>query len=149
MENKEKVKRDFEQITKAQLPKPNKLKNFILAFLVGGSICLIAQFILNYFLSIGFSREEASTGATIVMVLLSALLTSLGLYQKLGTFAGAGSVVPITGFANSVVAEAIETKKEGLLFGTGSKIFNIAGPVIVYGLSTSIIIGILYYFIAG
>lgn len=149
MDNKDKLKRDFDTLAKAHAPKPAKLKNFILAYFVGGSICIVAQLILNFFVSLGLSREEASSAATIVMILISAALTATGLYQKLGTFAGAGSVVPITGFANSIVAEAIESKKEGMLFGTGSKLFNVAGPVLVYGISTSVIIGILYYLIAG
>ena len=123
------------------------IKNCILAFLVGGVICDIGQFFNNYLLGIGIPKDQVGTYVTIIMVFIGALLTGIGIYDKLANFAGAGSVVPITGFANSIVSPAMEYKKEGFIFGVGAKMFTIAGPVLVYGISSSVIVGIIYYFI--
>lgn len=128
-------------------PKPPLIKNLIWAFCVGGLICLIGQFIQNYFMeTIGLAKKEAGTFTSVVMVFLGAFLTGLGVYDDIGQRAGAGSIVPITGFANSIVAPAMEFKREGYVFGIGAKMFVIAGPVLVYGMATAFFIGLLYWF---
>lgn len=126
-------------------PPSSLLKDCIFAFLVGGLICDIGQLVMNLFLSLGVSQEDVGAYVASIMVFLGAFFTGLGLYDNLGKFAGAGSIVPITGFANSIVSPAMEFKKEGYVFGVGSKMFVIAGPVLVFGISASIIVGLLYY----
>ena len=126
-------------------PKPPLLKNICWAFVVGGLICTLGQFITNYFVTLGLSLKEASNYTTIVLVFLGAFFTGLGIYDELGKRAGAGSVVPITGFANSIVAPAMEFKREGYVFGIGAKMFVIAGPVLVYGMVTAFIVGVIYW----
>ena len=126
-------------------PKPTLLKNICWAFVVGGLICTLGQFITDYFAMLGLSKKEASNYATIVLVFLGAFFTGIGVYDKLGKIAGAGSVVPITGFANSIVAPAMEFKREGYVFGIGAKMFVIAGPVLVYGMVTAFIVGLIYW----
>lgn len=128
-------------------PQPPLLKNLVWAFLVGGLICVIGQVVLNYFVDLGMSKKEAAAPTSAVMVFLGAFFTGLGIYDELGKRAGAGSVVPITGFANSIVAPAMEFKREGYVFGIGAKMFVIAGPVLVYGMVTSFVIGIIYWLI--
>lgn len=142
-----KRQQEFKDIAQKYEPKPTLLKNIIWAFVVGGLICDIGQLFLNYFVSKGMSLQEAGTPVSIIMVFLGAFFTGIGIYDDLGRFAGAGSIVPITGFSNSIVSPAMEFKREGYVFGAAAKMFNIAGPVIVYGVSTSIIVGILYYFL--
>jgi stage V sporulation protein AC len=137
----------FEALTKEIEPKPKIIKNCIMAFLVGGAICDIGQAITYILTSWEYSKEDISAITTVIMVFLGALLTAVGIYNKIANFAGAGTVVPITGFANAVVAPAIEFKKEGFVFGVAAKMFTIAGPVLVYGIGTSVIIGIIYYVI--
>lgn len=143
----EKVKAKFKKISSKTQPKPNLLKNSISAFIVGGLICDIGQFFNNFFLNIGVPKEELGTYVSIVMVFIGALLTGIGIYDKIATFAGAGTVVPITGFANSIVSPAMEFKKEGYVFGVAAKMFTIAGPVLVYGISSSVVVGIIYFII--
>lgn len=126
-------------------PKPPIFKNICWAFSVGGLICIVGQIISDCFLNLGLDAKSASTSATIVLVFLGAFFTGIGVYDKLGKRAGAGSVVPITGFANSIVAPAMEFKREGYVFGIGAKMFVIAGPVLVYGMVTSFIIGFIYW----
>jgi len=126
-------------------PKPPLLKNLCWAFVVGGLICMVGQLIIDYFTSIGLDKEEASACATAVLIFLGAFLTGIGVYDKLGKRAGAGSIVPITGFANSIVAPAMEFRREGYVFGIGAKMFVVAGPVLVYGVITSVIVGLLYW----
>ena len=126
-------------------PKPQYFKNIILAFIVGGIICTIGQFILNIMLRFGMDEEAAKQWLPIIMIFIGALLTGFGVYDKIASFAGAGTVVPITGFSNAVVSPAIEFKKEGFVFGVAAKMFTIAGPVLVYGIGTSVIIGLVYY----
>lgn len=142
-----KVKEKFKKISEENHPKPNLLKNCLNAFLVGGIICDIGQFFNNYFLNKGVPKDELGTYVSIVMVFIGALLTGIGVYDKIASFAGAGTVVPITGFANSIVSPAMEFKKEGYVFGVAAKMFTIAGPVLVYGISSSALVGIVYYFI--
>lgn len=126
-------------------PKPPILKNICWAFVVGGLICTFGQFIIDYFIGIGLGKKDASNCATAVLVFLGAFFTGLGVYDDLGKRAGAGSVIPITGFANSIVAPAMEFKREGYVFGIGAKMFVIAGPVLVYGMVTAFIIGLIYW----
>ena len=118
---------------------------FFNAFIVGGIICTIGQFILNIMLRFGMDEEAAKQWLPIIMIFIGALLTGFGVYDKIASFGGAGTVVPITGFSNAVVSPAIEFKKEGFVFGVAAKMFTIAGPVLVYGIGTSVIIGIIYY----
>lgn len=126
-------------------PKNSLPKNMLGAFLVGGIICTIGQFFTNYYMTLGADKETAKAYNTITLVFLSILLTGIGIYQKLAKFGGAGTLVPITGFANSVAAPAVEYKKEGQVFGIGVNIFTIAGPVILYGIFSSWILGLIYY----
>ncbi|MCR4943658.1 MAG: stage V sporulation protein AC [Clostridium sp.] len=143
-----KIQDKFQTLTKESAPKPNILLNCFRAFWVGGLICSIGQFIYNFVFSYDFTKEEACTITSISMVFLGALLTGLGIYARIAEYAGAGTVVPITGFSNAVVSPAIEFKKEGFVFGVASKMFNIAGPVLVYGIGSSVLIGIVYYIIS-
>lgn len=136
-------KKDYGKFADRKVPKPTYLKNMFLAFIVGGSICTIGQFINNYLRSNGYNDELAGMGTSIAMVFLGALLTGLGIYDKLGKIGGAGAAVPITGFANSIVAPAMEYKREGFIFGVAAKMFIIAGPVLVYGIGSSVIVGLL------
>ena len=118
-------------------------KNLIWAFLVGGLICVIGQLITNLFMYLGLSKDDALMVCTISLIFIGAFLTSINVYSKIGQHAGAGSIVPITGFSNSVVAPAIEFKTEGYVLGLGANMFKIAGPVIVYGIVTSTLYAVL------
>lgn len=138
---------EYAEYVKEVTPTASLPKNMAKAFFVGGIICTIGQIILNYLLSSGFDKEDAASILTIILIGSSVLLTGLNLYSKLGNFAGAGSLVPITGFANSIASSAIEYKKEGQVFGIGCKIFTIAGPVILYGIVASWIAGLIYYIV--
>ena len=144
-QKEEKILREFQTISKEMAPKPKYFKNIILAFIVGGIICTIGQVILNMLLKFGVDEESAKQWLPIIMIFIGALLTGFGVYDKIASFAGAGTVVPITGFSNAVVSPAIEFKKEGFVFGVAAKMFTIAGPVLVYGIGTSVIIGLVYY----
>lgn len=115
------------------------------AFLIGGGICTLGEVFLNLFTRMGAEKEAASAWASICLIFLSALFTGLGLYEKLAKFAGAGTLVPITGFANAISAPAVEFRTEGFILGVGARMFTIAGPVIVYGLSASVVYGVIYY----
>lgn len=141
----EKKKELYNQYVGQMTPKHSWLKNLCRAWLIGGLICVLGQALTNLFLSQGIEKELAATYTTICLILLAIILTGFGWYQRLAKFAGAGSVVPITGFANSVAAPAIEFKKEGQVFGIGCKIFTIAGPVILYGIFSSWLLGIIYW----
>ncbi len=131
-----------EYVKKMQPPSPMG-KNMAVAFAVGGGICVLGQLIMNLCLALGSSKEDAAVWTAVALVFLSALFTGLGLYHKLARFAGAGTLVPITGFANSVAAPAIDFKSEGFVTGTAVKMFSIAGPVIVYGTAASAVYGII------
>lgn len=115
------------------------------AFVVGGIICVIGQFFMNFYTKLGLDKDAAGTAASMTLVVISATLTGLSLYDNIAKFAGAGTLVPITGFANSIAAPAVEFKTEGFILGVGAKMFTIAGPVIVYGLSASVVYGFLYW----
>ncbi len=137
---------EYNEYVKQKTPNSKLLPNCIKAFVIGGIICCIGQMINGYFKSYcGLDEENASTATSIVLVFLGALLTGLDIYPKIAKHAGAGTIVPITGFANSVVAPALESKTEGLVLGTGAKIFTIAGPVILYGTLTSVVCGIIRF----
>ena len=144
----EKEKQQYEEYVKEVTPVHSLPVNMARAFLVGGLICVLGQGIINWCMAQGMDRETAGTWCSVSLVFLSALTTGLNLYPKLAKWAGAGTLVPITGFANSVAAPAIEYQKEGQVFGIGCKICTIAGPVILYGILTSWALGILD-FIAG
>lgn len=139
-ERNEKYNEYVEQVT----PKHSCLKNSFHAFLVGGAICTLGQIINNIFMN-WHDKETAAAWTTVCLVLISVILTSLNIYPLITKWGGAGSLVPITGFANSVAAPAIEFKKEGQVFGIGCKIFTIAGPVILYGIFSSWVLGLVYW----
>ena len=120
-------------------------KDCLIAFLVGGLICTIGQLCLNGYTALGLDETGAATATCITLIALSALLTGLSLYDDIAKHAGAGTLVPITGFANSIAAPAVEFKTEGFVLGVGAKMFTIAGPVIVYGVSASVVYGLIYW----
>ncbi len=130
-------------------PNSPTVKNCIKAFVSGGFICVISQFINGIFISKGYTIDQSALLANSVLIVITGILTGLGLFSKIGYFCGAGTFVPITGFANSMVSTSIEFKKEGLIFGLGAKMFTLAGPVVVYGTLTSVLVGIIYYFFGG
>jgi len=135
----------YGEMVKQASPNSHLWTDCLKAFLVGGAICLLGEAIMKGYAHMGLDKEQSGMMMSVTLIFAAALLTGLGLYEKLGKIAGAGSVVPITGFANSVAAPAIEFKKEGFIFGVGAKMFVVAGPVIVYGTLTSVIIGIIHY----
>lgn len=134
---------EYQAYVKQREKKSPIVKDVVLAFLVGGLICVIGQAIQNGWSAAGLSKEDAGTATSCSLVLLSALLTGLNLYNKIARFGGAGTLVPITGFANAVVSPAIDFKSEGFVTGVAAKMFQIAGPVIVFGTSASVIYGII------
>lgn len=134
---------EYQAYVKQKEPKSPLLKDLLLAFVIGGAICTVGQLIQNGWSAAGLNQEDAGTATSCSLVLLSAVLTGLGLYCRLARFAGAGTLVPITGFANSVVAPAVDFKTEGFITGMAVKMFTIAGPVIVYGVTASVIYGII------
>ena len=144
-DDKQVLYENYEEYVKQVTPTKSLPINMLKAFFVGGIICCLGQFILNLYISYGMSKDDAASWTSLSLVALAVFLTGFGLYSKLGEFAGAGSLVPITGFANSVASSAIEFKKEGQVFGIGCKIFTIAGPVILYGIFSSWILGIIYF----
>ena len=137
----------YEKYVKKITPVHNLPLNMLKAFLTGGLICVLGQFLQNTGLNIGMDQKTASTWCSILLVLLSVLLTGFNIYPSIAKWGGAGALVPITGFANGIASSAIEYKKEGQVFGIGSKIFTIAGPVILYGVFTSWILGLIYWVI--
>lgn len=143
--DKQKKEQIYNQYVKEMTPTHNWVANLCKAFLVGGIICTIGQGFMNLYKYWGAGEELAANYTSLTLIVLSVLLTGLNIYPKLAKFAGAGSVVPITGFANSVAAPAVEYKKEGQVFGIGCKIFTIAGPVILYGIFSSWVLGVMYY----
>ena len=136
---------EYRRHVDAIAPKSPCLKNCINAFLTGGGICLLGQILSNWFTNMDLSRDMASAATSICLVLLSAVLTGLAVYDDIAKFAGAGTLVPITGFANSIVSPAVEFKTEGVILGTCAKMFTIAGPVLVYGVSASVVYGLIYW----
>ena len=143
------TKKEYQKYVDLVTPNSTTAYNIAKAFMVGGIICLIGQFINDFWSARGLAEEDASAATSITLILIGITLTAFNLYSKIGKFAGAGSIVPITGFANSIASPAIEFKSEGLVLGVGAKLFQIAGPVLVYGISTSIIVGIIYFLFTG
>ena len=139
------TERQYGQLVQEMSPKSPIRRDCVNAFWIGGLICTIGQLFLNLYTNLGLEKQEAGTLASMSLVVLSALLTGLSLYDDLAKHAGAGTLVPITGFANSVAAPAVEFKTEGFILGVGAKMFTIAGPVIVYGLSASVVYGFIYW----
>ena len=142
---KKQQQKEYEQYVKAVTPTHSLWQQMLHAFITGGIICCIGQFILNYAEDLGLDKQSAGSWCSLLLVLLSVLLTGFGLFQKIAKWGGAGALVPITGFANSVAAPAIEYQKEGQVFGIGAKIFTIAGPVILYGILSSWALGVVYW----
>ena len=147
MQQTEQNKQLYNEMVKAASPPTSTAANCAKAFLVGGTICAFAEITHNLLMRVGLVRDDAGLVTAVILILIAVLLTSLGLYGKLGNFAGAGSIIPITGFANAIAAPAIEHKKEGLVTGVGAKMFIIAGPVLVYGIMASVVVGLVYYFV--
>ena len=135
--------KDYQEYVDKKSPNSPIFKNCFNAFWVGGLICVLGQIIIDYCMYRGMDNTSASTVASIALIAISAILTGLNVFNRIGKFAGAGSLVPITGFANSIVSPAIEYKSEGYVMGVGGKMFTVAGPVLVFGISTSVIIGII------
>ena len=140
-------KKEYGELVKSITPNSHILTDCIKAFVSGGAICTAGQFIMALCKNNGLNETDAGLICSMVLILTSVILTGLGIYNKLGKFCGAGTIVPITGFANSVSSPAIEFKKEGLVFGVGAKMFAVAGPVIVYGTLSSFVVGFVYYFL--
>lgn len=141
----QKKQKEYEKYVKQVTPTHSLPMNMVRAFLVGGLICLVGQWIMNMCLGYGLGKQVSGSWTSGILILLSVILTGFNIYPKLAKFAGAGSLVPITGFANSVAASAIEFQKEGQVMGIGCKIFTIAGPVILFGIFSSWILGIIYW----
>ena len=135
--------KEYRQYVKERAPKSPIVKDTLLAFVIGGLICVAGQLIMNGYLAAGLNKEDAGTATSCTLVLISALLTGLNLYNKLGRFGGAGTLVPITGFANAVVSPAIDFKSEGFITGMAAKMFTVAGPVIVFGTLASVVYGVI------
>lgn len=141
------MKNKYPQMVDKVSPQNKVFTNSLKAFWVGGVICTIGQYISNMLIIMGLTKDESAAITSVILIFLGAALTALNIYDEIGKYGGAGSAIPITGFSNSMVSAAIEYKSEGYVFGLGAKIFTIAGPVIVYGVISSTIIGIIYYFI--
>lgn len=138
----------YSEMSRRAEPKSNVKVNVMNAFWIGGGICVIGQLIRFAFETYGFDDEKASLWTSVILVSLSAFFTGLGWYERLAKYAGAGTLVPITGFSNSISSSAIEAKSEGFVLGVGAKIFTIAGPVILYGCSAAFLYGLVYYIFA-
>ena len=143
--NPQDTKKDYQDYINKKSPNSPIFKNCFNAFWVGGLICAIGQIINEYCKFQGLDTQISGTIVSIVLIGISAFLTGLNLFNKIGKFAGAGSLIPITGFANSIVSPAMEYKSEGYVMGVGAKMFTVAGPVLVYGISSSIVVGIIYF----
>ncbi len=142
MEQEEKKK--YQNLVNKMAPKPKILQNFLKAYIVGGAISLLGQFIQNIYIDyFNFSKEQVGNPTVATLIFISALLTGLGVYDRIGQFAGAGSAVPVTGFANSIASAAIEHRSEGLVLGVGANMFKLAGSVIVFGVVAAFIVGII------
>ena len=137
--------KEYEKLSASLAPKSPIFKDCFNAFWIGGLICLLGQLAINGYMALGLEKQDASTAASMTLVALSALLTGLSLYDDIAKHAGAGTLVPITGFANAVAAPAVEFKTEGFILGVGAKMFTIAGPVIVYGISAGVVYGLVYW----
>ncbi len=137
--------KEYDALVRQMSPKSPIWKDTLLAFLVGGGICVVGQLILNGWGALGLTRDDAATATSVTLVFLSVLATALGLYHRLARYAGAGTLVPITGFANAVASPAIDFRAEGLITGTAVKMFTVAGPVIVFGTAASAVYGLVLW----
>ena len=137
----------FKRLVKKRTPKSPIFKDCSAAFLSGGLICLFGEALASIYSAIGAERDTAYLLVTVTLIFISALMTSLGVFDTVARFAGAGTLVPVTGFANSVVSEALDTRAEGYVLGVGSKIFTVAGPVILYGTLAGMLYGLIYYLV--
>ncbi|GAB6182154.1 stage V sporulation protein AC [Desulfotomaculum defluvii] len=135
----------YKDLVRQVRPKPTVLKNSIMAFGVGGLVCTFGQIITNYLSKLGLDAQDAGLATSAILIFLAALLTGLGIYDEIAKYAGAGTIVPITGFANSMVAPAMEYRGEGMVFGVGARLFTIAGPVLVFGLVAAWFVGLVTY----
>lgn len=135
---------EYQKYTEKMSPKSKVWRNSLIAFLVGGAICALGQGFINLYQYLGLEKELSQTLASVTLIFLSALLTGLNIYPKIAKHAGAGTLVPVTGFANAVTAPAIEARTEGFVLGVGAKIFTIAGPVILFGTLSSMVCGLIY-----
>lgn len=136
-------KQEYQKFVQARAKSSPLVKDCVLAFVIGGGICAVGQAIMDGFMGLGLEKTDAGTATTISLVFLSALLTGLNLYNKLGRYGGAGTLVPVTGFANAVVSPAIDFKSEGMVTGMAAKMFTVAGPVIVFGVAASVVYGVI------
>lgn len=143
------TEKEYAKLIQDTAPKSPMGKDCRNAFLIGGAICLVGQMLMTGYAAAGLDKEAAGTAVSMTLVAISALLTGLSLYDDLAKHAGAGTLVPITGFANAMVSPALEFKSEGFITGTAAKLFVVAGPVLVYGISASILYGLLLYFLGG
>lgn len=143
--SEEMQKLQYQEMVRQIKPKPPVLKNVAGAFVFGGLICTFGQAMLNFYKSLGLATTEAGAATSATLIFIAAILTGLGIYDSIAKYAGAGTIVPITGFANSVVAPALEYRREGMVFGVGQKIFTLAGPVLAFGFVTAWLIGLIYY----
>lgn len=139
------TEKEYGKLVEKMAPKSPIWKDCLGAFIIGGLICTLGQAFINLYTYLGLEKEDAGTTASMSLVVLSALLTGLSLYDNIAKYAGAGTLVPITGFANAIAAPAVEFKTEGFILGVGAKMFTIAGPVIVYGLSAGVVYGLIYW----
>ena len=139
------TEKQYDQFVKELSPRSPVWKDCLWAFCVGGGICVLGQWFINWYTSLGLEKSDASGAASMTLVAIAALLTGLSLFDNIAKRAGAGTLVPITGFANAIAAPAVEFKTEGLILGTAAKMFTIAGPVIVYGVTASVIYGVIYW----
>lgn len=139
------TEKQYQKLAAQAAPKSPIVKDCCWAFVIGGLICVLGQLAINGYMALGMEKQDASTAASMSLVALSALLTGLSLYDNIAKYAGAGTLVPITGFANAVASAAVEYKTEGFILGVGAKMFTIAGPVIVYGVSASVVYGLIYW----
>ena len=143
--NKKVTSEEYQKKVERKVPRSNLCIDCVKAFLIGGAICAIGQGVLNFYLWLKLSKELAAMAVSVTMIFIGVLLTGLDLYRKIAKHGGAGTLVPITGFANAVASPAIEAKTEGYVLGVGVKLFSIAGPVIVYGIAASVAAGIVIY----
>ncbi len=141
--------KEYQKASNQAIPRSKSYRNVPMAFLVGGLLCVLGQAVINLALSYGFEKDVASACGSISLIVLSAALTGFNVYDNIAKHAGAGTLVPITGFANSMVSPAMEFKSEGYILGLAAKMFSIAGPVLVYGISASVIYGIILWMMGG
>ena len=140
-------KKTYKKYATAHAPKSPVVPDCIKAFCVGGAICAFAELLTNSYMMLGMEKDNAGTLTSVTLIFLAALCTGIGVFDKIAKFAGAGTLVPITGFANAVVSPAIDNKSEGFIMGVGAKMFVVAGPVIVYGIISSVLYGVVYYIV--